>query len=118
MGGGRQPTRLGSAAAVEAPLFCLVVEPSVQIGLREVGSLIVDKITTVRRSRLGERVGRLSSGDMVRLDRAIVVFLGLAGCRGGNAQIGQQLADQIRWLANRSAAEHQPLDPGAGTYPA
>ncbi|MDA8283975.1 MAG: type II toxin-antitoxin system PemK/MazF family toxin, partial [Actinomycetota bacterium] len=42
-------------------------------------SLMVDKITTVRRSKLGVRVGRLSSEDMVRLDRAIVVFLGLAG---------------------------------------
>jgi mRNA interferase MazF len=40
---------------------------------------MVDRITTVRRSKLGERVGRLSSEDMVRLDRAIVVFLGLAG---------------------------------------
>lgn len=40
---------------------------------------MADKITTVRRSNLGERVGRLYSEDMVRLDRAIVVFLGLGG---------------------------------------
>lgn len=63
----------------EAPLFRLVIEPSLQNGLHDVSSLMVDKITTVRRSKLGERVGRLSSEDMVRLDRAIVVFLGLAG---------------------------------------
>jgi mRNA interferase MazF len=63
----------------EAPLFRLLVEPSSQNGMHDVSSLMVDKFTTVRRSNLGERVGRLSNEDMVRLDRAIVVFLGLAG---------------------------------------
>jgi mRNA interferase MazF len=63
----------------QAPIFRLLIEPSVQNGLREASSLMVDKITTVRRSKLGERLGRLSSEDMVRLDRALVVFLGLAG---------------------------------------
>jgi len=63
----------------EAPLFRLLVEPSSQNGLHDVSSVMVDKITTVRRSKLGERVGRLASEDVLRLDRAIVVFLGLAG---------------------------------------
>jgi mRNA interferase MazF len=40
---------------------------------------MVDKITTVHRARLGEKIGRLGDEDMVRLGRAIVVFLGLAG---------------------------------------
>ena len=40
---------------------------------------MVDKITTVHRSRLGKRVGHLSDEDLVRMGRAIVVFLGLAG---------------------------------------
>ncbi|MDA8356054.1 MAG: type II toxin-antitoxin system PemK/MazF family toxin [Actinomycetota bacterium] len=39
---------------------------------------MVDKITTVRRSRLGDRVGELSDSDIVRLNRAVVVFLGIA----------------------------------------
>ena len=62
----------------EAPLIRLRVEPDAS-GLREVSSLMVDKITTVPRTKLGERVGRLSDEDMVRLGRAIVVFLGVAG---------------------------------------
>lgn len=40
---------------------------------------MVDKLTTVPRSKLGSHVGRLSDEDMVRLARAMVVFLGLAG---------------------------------------
>jgi mRNA interferase MazF len=42
---------------------------------------MVDKITTIPKSTLGERVGHLGTEDLVRLDRAIVVVLGLAGGR-------------------------------------
>jgi mRNA interferase MazF len=63
----------------EAPLIRLPVVPDDHNGLRMSCSLMVDKITTVPRSKLGERVGRLADEDMVRLGRAIVVFFGLAG---------------------------------------
>ena len=63
----------------EAPLFRLLVEPDQVNGLDEPSSLMVDKITTVPRSKLGEHIGRLGDDDMVRLGRAIMVFLGLAG---------------------------------------
>jgi mRNA interferase MazF len=39
---------------------------------------MADKVTTVPKARLGTRIGRLSDNDMVRLNRAITVFLGLA----------------------------------------
>lgn len=63
----------------EAPLFRLRVEPDEVNGLREPCSLMVDKITTVPRSKLGEPVGRLGDEELVRLGRAIIVFFGLAG---------------------------------------
>lgn len=63
----------------EAPLFRLRVEPDELNGLRDASSLMVDKITTVRRDKLGARIGRLGDEDMVRLGRAVLVFLGLAG---------------------------------------
>lgn len=63
----------------EAPLIRLVVQPDDINGLREPCSLMVDKITTIPRSKLGERIGRLGDDDMVRLSRALLVFLGLAG---------------------------------------
>jgi mRNA interferase MazF len=40
---------------------------------------MVDKITTVPRSKLGDHVGQLGDEDMVRLGRAVLVFLGFAG---------------------------------------
>jgi len=63
----------------EAPLFRLVIEPTEENGLREPCRLMVDKLTTVPRGRLGSYVGRLAVEDLVRLHRAILVFLGLAG---------------------------------------
>lgn len=66
---------------VEAPLFRVLVEPNERNGLLEPSSLMVDKFTTVPRQRLGKRIGSLDDEDVVRLNRAIVVFLGLAGSR-------------------------------------
>jgi len=62
----------------EAPLFRLPVEPNERSGLRSACRIMVDKITTVPKSKVGERVGRLHDEDLVRLNRAILVFLGLA----------------------------------------
>ena len=40
---------------------------------------MVDKITKVARTKIGKRIGHLDDEDIVHLNRAIVVFLGLAG---------------------------------------
>lgn len=39
---------------------------------------MVDKITTVRRAKLGDKVGAVADADIVRLNRAMVTFLGIA----------------------------------------
>jgi mRNA interferase MazF len=62
----------------QAPLFRLRVQPDVANGLDRTSSLMVDKLTTVPKTSLGEQIGRLGDEDIARLDRAIVVFLGLA----------------------------------------
>lgn len=62
----------------EAPLFRLPVEPNARNGLRAHSRLMVDKITTVAKDKLGKQVGRLDDQDMLRLNRAMLVFLGLA----------------------------------------
>ncbi len=63
----------------EAPLFRLPVAPTSNNGLRRESQLMVDKITTVPKTKLGQHVGKLDDEDMVRLNRAVLVFLGLAG---------------------------------------
>ncbi len=63
----------------EAPLFRVSVAPNEQNGLRTPCRLMVDKVTTVAKDKLGTRIGRLDDADMVQLNRAMLVFLGLAG---------------------------------------
>ncbi|MCG3774456.1 MAG: putative endoribonuclease MazF [Nitrospira sp.] len=62
----------------EAPLLRLVITPADANGLREVSRVMIDKITTVPKSKLGAQVGRMADEDMLRLNRGVVVFLGLA----------------------------------------
>jgi mRNA interferase MazF len=61
----------------EAPLFRVQVEPSERNGLRSPSRLMADKSTTVAKSKLGAQVGRLGDEDIVRLNQAMLVFLGL-----------------------------------------
>lgn len=62
----------------EAPLFRLPVEPNERNGLQARCRLMVDKITTVPKSKVGAHIGRLDDEDILRLNRAVLVFLGLA----------------------------------------
>lgn len=66
----------------EAPLFRLPIKPTEENGLREPCRAMVDKIVTVPRAKIGKRIGRLADEDMVRLNRAVLVFLGIAGPAG------------------------------------
>ena len=63
----------------DAPLLRLTVEPNETNGLRTTSRLMVDKITTMPKTKLGSRIGKLADTDMLRLNRAMIIFLGLAG---------------------------------------
>ena len=62
----------------DAPLFRLPVEPNERNGLRVPCRLMVDKVTTVPKSKVGPHIGRLDDEDVLRLNQAVLVFLGLA----------------------------------------
>ena len=62
----------------ELPLFRLVVEPNERNGLRSRSAMMVDKISAVRKKRLGRSTGQLDDEDILRLNQALMVFLGLA----------------------------------------
>lgn len=63
----------------DAPLFRPLIEPSAANGLRTASRLMADKITTVPKARLGQRIGELGDEATRRLDRAMLVSLGLVG---------------------------------------
>jgi mRNA interferase MazF len=64
--------------ATELPVFRIAVDPSAENGLKATSRLMVDKITTVPKSRLGQCIGCLADDDQLRLNRSLLVFLGLA----------------------------------------
>ena len=63
----------------DTPLFRIAVEPSDTNGLKTTSRLMVDKITTMQKPKLGTRIGRLADDDLLRLNRALLIFFGLAG---------------------------------------
>ena len=62
----------------DAPLFRIPIDADDTTGIRQPSRLMVDKVTTVPRAKLGEQIGRLSDDDMARFARSVIVFLGLA----------------------------------------
>ena len=61
-----------------APLLRLSVPANEQTGLEFDSQIMVDKVTTVRRSNIGIVVGELGLEGMLELERRLLVFLGLA----------------------------------------
>jgi mRNA interferase MazF len=62
----------------EIPLLRVPLDPDDSNGLDAPSSIMLDKVTTMPRSKLGERIGKVSNTDMLALSRGLVVFLGLA----------------------------------------
>jgi mRNA interferase MazF len=58
--------------------FRVTIEPGPETGLRARSQVMADKPVTVRRERIGRRVGRLGASDMARLNVALAFVMGLA----------------------------------------
>jgi mRNA interferase MazF len=63
----------------DLPEFRLTLEPSEGNGLRIRSQIMVDRPTTVRKGRVGRKIGELSPSDIGRLNRALSAALGLLG---------------------------------------
>jgi mRNA interferase MazF len=63
---------------VEAPDFRVTINPTRQNGLRVRSQVMADKPVTVRRTRIGQSIGRLDDRDIGRLDVALAFVMGLA----------------------------------------
>ena len=62
----------------EASDFRVTVEPTERNGLRAPSQVMADKPVTIRRDRIGRRVGRLDERDIARLNVALAFVMGLA----------------------------------------
>ena len=67
-----------TSTIVDAPLIRITVEPNEQNGLDMRSQIEVDKIFTIRREKIGAEIGLIDDETMVTVNRALLVFLGLA----------------------------------------
>lgn len=62
----------------DLPLLRVAVPASDANGLSENSRVMLDKVTTLRRANLRERLGMLEHDHMLAVERGLVVFLGIA----------------------------------------
>jgi len=67
-----------SSARIDAPLLRVTIEPDAGNGLAKVSQIMIDKLVTVPRTKVGHPFGKVSPSSMTEVNRALLVFLGLA----------------------------------------
>jgi mRNA interferase MazF len=61
-----------------APIFRISVDPSSGNGLERISQIQVDKTMTVARDRVRQSIGRLDDATLLKVNRSLAVFLGIA----------------------------------------
>lgn len=76
----------------DAPDFRVTIVPKPENGLRVTSQVMADKPVTIRRKRIGQKIGRLGSQDMARLNAALAFVLAL------------RISSRCRWSAIASGS--------------
>lgn len=66
-----------TSTMVAAPLLRVTVQPSAENGLQKPSQVMVDKAMTVKREKIGSKLGRVDQQVLVEVDRCLAVFLGI-----------------------------------------
>jgi mRNA interferase MazF len=61
---------------IDAPLFRLPIEPTESNGLKSLSHIMVDKISTLKREKIGKKIGTLEKAQIDNLNTAIKFWLG------------------------------------------
>lgn len=72
------------------PWLRIGISPTPDNGLSVESQMMIDKIATVPRSKLGARIGHIDAGTAGRMNAAIRLFLGL------NSDSGEAIFDELR----------------------
>jgi len=67
-----------TSTIVEAPLLRISLIPDKNNGLKTISQIMIDKATTVKPDKVGAAFGRISSEQMIQVERCLAVFLGIA----------------------------------------
>jgi mRNA interferase MazF len=61
----------------ESPLFRKPVVPSHGNGLRQASDVMLDKLVSMSRGKIGKAIGHLSSTEMAEITASLALFLGM-----------------------------------------
>lgn len=64
---------------MDAGLFRIPIKPSGGNGLTRTSQAMADKLTTLRRERVGKVIGQLGADDLARVEAGVQLWLGLKG---------------------------------------
>lgn len=67
---------LVSSYVIDAPLFRVSIEPSEQNSLKQTSQVMIDKVMTVKKERLGRVFGHLENRYLSEINRLLAVFMG------------------------------------------
>lgn len=67
-----------TSTLTDARLLRIAIALSAVNGLRKISQLMVDKTTTVQRSKISVAFGRIDPDQMLELERNLALFLGIA----------------------------------------
>jgi len=67
-----------TSTLVEAPLLRITLQPNSENGLKKPSQVMVDKIMTVRRDKVGPAFGHIDADALVQIERCLALFLGIA----------------------------------------
>lgn len=66
-----------TTSIVDAPLLRLTIDPGRENGLNRVSQVMIDKLLTLPREKIGQAIGRLDDDVMIRVTRALAMWLGI-----------------------------------------
>ena len=68
-----------TTSVADITLLRIPLQPNKTNGLTAPCKIMIDKITTVHRSKLGQHIGKVSTTEMLQLERGLLVYLGMTG---------------------------------------
>ena len=62
---------------VDAPIFRLDLDPNSQNGLKQTSQIMVDKITSLKREKIQQKIGKITADQFGALNHALKIWLNI-----------------------------------------